>query len=53
VRTDRLSFTDILKIWSEVPGRQAEYVPISPEGFEATWGVAGKEMAMQYRSGEM
>ncbi|KAK3069369.1 hypothetical protein LTR53_012336 [Teratosphaeriaceae sp. CCFEE 6253] len=53
VRTDRLSFPDILKVWSEVSGKEAEYVPVSPQAFEALWGVAGKEMAMQYRSGEM
>ncbi|KAK0784474.1 hypothetical protein LTR91_017338 [Friedmanniomyces endolithicus] len=46
VRTDRLSLTDVLKIWSEVSGREAKYVLISPEAFEAIWGVAGKEMAM-------
>ncbi|TKA80145.1 hypothetical protein B0A55_03324 [Friedmanniomyces simplex] len=53
VRTDRLTFTEILKIWSEVSGREAEYVPISPQAFEAIWGPGGKEMAMQYQSGEM
>ncbi|KAK4959956.1 hypothetical protein LTR10_002845 [Elasticomyces elasticus] len=53
VRTDRLSFPDILRIWSEVSGRDAEYVPISPHAFEALWGPGGKEMAMQYQSGEL
>jgi len=49
----RISGHEIPKVWSEVSGRAAKHVPISPEGFEARWGVAGNEMAMQYRSGEM
>ena len=53
VRTDRLSFTDILKIWSEVAGKEATYTPTSVEAFEALWGPAGREMAMQYSSGEL
>ena len=53
VRTDRLSFTDILKVWSDVSGQDAEYVPISADAFEKLWGPAGKEMAMQYGSGEL
>ncbi|KAK4893604.1 hypothetical protein LTR27_008071 [Elasticomyces elasticus] len=53
VRTDRLSFPDILKIWSEVSGRDAEYVPISPHAFEALCSPGSKEMAMQYQSGEL
>ncbi|KAK5686589.1 hypothetical protein LTS10_002709 [Elasticomyces elasticus] len=40
-------------IWSKVSGRDAEYVPISPHAFEALWGPGGKEMAMQYQSGEL
>jgi hypothetical protein len=53
VRTDRLSFTEILKVWSEVSGKDATYVPISVEGFEALWGPGGKEMGAQYFSGEL
>ncbi|KAK5709160.1 hypothetical protein LTR17_020036 [Elasticomyces elasticus] len=51
IRTSREG--NILKIWSEVSGRNAEYVPISPHAFEALWGPGGKEMAMQYQSGEL
>lgn len=53
VRTDRLTFTDILKVWSEVCEKEAGYVPISAEAFESLWGPAGREMAMQYASGEL
>lgn len=53
VRTDLLSFTDILKVWSEVSGKEAVYVPIAPEAFNQIWGAAGVEMSMQYQSGEL
>ena len=53
VRTDLLTFTDILKVWSEVTGKDAEYVPIAPETFSKLWGPGGVEMSMQYTSGEM
>ena len=45
VRSNLMTFTDILKVWSEVTGKDAEYVPISPEAFSKIWGVAGVEMA--------
>lgn len=53
VRTDLLSFTDVLKVWSEVTGKSAEYVPIPPGTFSKLWGTVGVEMSMQYESGEM
>ncbi|KAK4548232.1 hypothetical protein LTR36_010102 [Oleoguttula mirabilis] len=53
VRTDRLSFSHIIGIWSEVSGKDAEYVSVSAETFEKLWGPAGREMALQYASGEM
>lgn len=47
VRTDLLTYTDVLKIWSEVTGKEAVYVNIEPEPFTKLWGPAGLEMAMQ------
>jgi len=45
-RTDRLSFTDILEISSQVSAREDKNVPVPPEAFEARLSVAGEEMAM-------
>jgi uncharacterized protein YbjT (DUF2867 family) len=53
VRSDLLTFPEILKVWSEVTGKAAEYVPCPPETFNALWGPAGVEMSMQYQSGEL
>jgi len=53
VRTDLLNFTDITRVWSEVAGKDAVYVPVSAESFKELWGPAGQEMAMQYDSGEL
>lgn len=52
VTTDVISFREILRIWCDVSGRQAEYVECPDKEFEALWGVAGREMAMQYRFGQ-
>lgn len=53
IHTDRLSFTDVMKIWSDVSGKDAEYIPVSAESFEQLFGAAGREMALQYGSGEL
>jgi hypothetical protein len=51
VKTETLSFEDILKIWSKVAGKQAEYVEITFEAFTRLWGPYGEEMGMQYKFG--
>ncbi|KAK5166848.1 uncharacterized protein LTR77_007577 [Saxophila tyrrhenica] len=53
VRTNLMTFTDILKVWSEVTGKEAVYMPIAPEAFNKLYGPAGVEMSMQYQSGEL
>ncbi len=53
VRSNSMTFTDILKVWSEVTGKEAAYVPIEPEAFNKLYGPAGVEMSMQYQSGEL
>lgn len=52
VRSDVLTFTEILKVWSEVTGHEAEYLPMSFDSFARLWGPAGVEMAQQYAFGE-
>ena len=53
VRSNLLTFTDILKVWSEVTGKDAVYIPCAPEAFNKLWGTVGVEMSMQYQSGEL
>ncbi|KAI7161554.1 hypothetical protein KC349_g2727 [Hortaea werneckii] len=53
VRTDRMTFTEILKVWSSATGKHAQYIPVSVEAFESLWGPYGREMALQYFSGEL
>ena len=52
VRSEVLTFEQILGVWGEVAGREAVYVPVSKEVFERVWGPAGEEMALQYEFGE-
>ena len=53
VRSDLLTFEEVLKVWSEVTGKDAVYVNVEPEAFNKLWGPAGVEMTMQYQSGEL
>ncbi|KAI7369229.1 hypothetical protein KC354_g2092 [Hortaea werneckii] len=53
VRTDRMTFTEILKLWSSATGKHAQYIPVSIDAFESLWGPYGREMALQYFSGEL
>ena len=53
VRTDLISFRGILKVWAEVSGKECEYVACSLQEYEAIWGPVGREMGLQYCSGEV
>ena len=52
VTTDVMKMSDLLSLWSEISGRQAVFVEASDDEFEKLWGVAGHEMATQYRFGQ-
>jgi len=51
VMTEIMSFEDIVKVWSEVTGKQGVYVECSFKDFEKMWGVPGNEMASQFEFG--
>ncbi|KAI9708153.1 MAG: hypothetical protein M1820_004107 [Bogoriella megaspora] len=53
VKTEVLSFQQILDIWSEVSGKNAVYAELGVDEFIKLWGPFGKEMAMQYKFGEV
>lgn len=52
VTTEDISFADTLKTWSEVSGKEAEYVEISAEQFDAMAPKFGGELAAQFKWGE-
>ena len=53
VKTEVLTFQQILNVWGEVSGKDAVYVEIGFEEFQKLWGPFGVEMAKQYRFGEV
>ena len=52
VTTDVMKMQDILDLWCSITGRQAAFVEATDADFETLWGLAGKEMAAQYRYGQ-
>lgn len=52
VSTEDISHADTLKTWSEVTGKETEYVEVSVEKFNAQFGGAGGEFAAQLKWGE-
>lgn len=53
VRSNLMAFEEVLKVWSEVTGKEAEYVNIPMDTYNRLWGPGGVELSMQYRSGEL
>jgi hypothetical protein len=51
VKTETLTFLDILKVWSKVTGKEAEYVECTYEAFARLWGPYGIEIADQFKFG--
>lgn len=51
VKTETLSFDEILKVWSKVTGKEAVYVEIAFEAFNRLWGPYGEEMGRQFKFG--
>lgn len=52
VYTEVISFEDILKVWSEVTGKQVVYVECSEKDYVKIWGVLGEELVAQLKFGE-
>ncbi|KAF1961297.1 NAD(P)-binding protein [Byssothecium circinans] len=52
VAPETLTYGEMLKIWSEVSGRQGVFVQISVEDFARIWGVWGEEIGSQFVFGE-
>ena len=49
VTTQTLSAGDVLKTWSAVTGKAAEYVKVSLEDFDRVWPMWGMEMGLMLK----
>lgn len=52
VSTESVSVADTLKTWTQVTGKEAEYVEVSAEKFDALFPQIGGELAAQLKWGE-
>ncbi|GME52724.1 hypothetical protein VE03_03405 [Neofusicoccum parvum] len=52
VATEVSTYEKMLQDWSEVTGKPAIFVEVSPETFEKLWGIPGREIAQQFQFGE-
>ena len=52
VTTGDISYADTLKTWSEVSGKEAEWVEVSAEELDAIFPKFGGELAAQLKWGE-
>ncbi|KAI8937499.1 hypothetical protein NX059_005217 [Plenodomus lindquistii] len=53
VAPEVITFGEILKIWSEVSGKDSLYVEVSKQSFEDLWGIGGNEFGRQLHFGEV
>jgi hypothetical protein len=44
IETDRMSSTDIIKLWTKVTGQAVEHVAIGAEAYARIWGTPGAEL---------
>ncbi|KAF4819927.1 NmrA-like family domain-containing protein 1 [Colletotrichum tropicale] len=51
--TEYISFMDMIRLWEKVTGKDAVYVELSDEAVAKLWGVAGEEIAAQFRWSEL
>ncbi|KAH6684934.1 hypothetical protein F5X68DRAFT_171374 [Plectosphaerella plurivora] len=52
VALEKWAWKDITRVWGEVTGKRAVYVPCSAEAYTELWGVTGNELALQFQFGE-
>ncbi|KAF3352221.1 NmrA-like family domain-containing protein 1 like [Verticillium longisporum] len=53
VALEKWTFQQMNEVWGEITGKRAVYVPCSAESWETLWGTTGKELALQFKFGEM
>ena len=53
VALQRWSFQQMLDKWCEITGKRATLVPVSEETWTQLWGPAGRELAWQFKFGEL
>ncbi|TLD24081.1 hypothetical protein PspLS_06547 [Pyricularia sp. CBS 133598] len=53
VAVEKWTFKQMIDEWSAVTGKDGVFVQCSPEAYEAMWGTPGKELAEQFKFGEL
>jgi hypothetical protein len=52
VALEKWPLKEMTRVWGEVTGKRAIYVPCTLEAYTALWGVTGNELALQFQFGE-
>lgn len=52
VALEKWTFQDMVTVWSEVTGKPAVFMQVTPEAITALHGVVGTELALQFQFGE-
>lgn len=52
VALEKWEFQELTRVWGEVTGKRAVFVPCTLEAYTALWGLTGNELARQFRFGE-
>ncbi|KAH7010344.1 hypothetical protein EDB80DRAFT_750715 [Ilyonectria destructans] len=53
VALEKLTFQEMMDIWSEVTGKKGVYINCTIDQYAAVWGPAGYELGLQFKYGEM
>lgn len=53
VALEKLTFREMLEVWSERTGKPAVFVQCSIEEYTGLWGPPGTELALQFKYGEL
>lgn len=50
--TEYMTFADMAKLWEKATGKHASFLEVSDEEYKQEWGLAGEELAAQFRFSE-
>ncbi|RDW61983.1 hypothetical protein BP6252_11416 [Coleophoma cylindrospora] len=53
VALEKWTFQQMVDVWSEITGKKCIFVECSMEVYKALWGLAGYELGLQFKYGEL
>lgn len=53
VALERWSFREMAEKWTEITGKKLHAVQVSEDAWAEIWGLAGRELAWQFKFGEL